>query len=91
MHKPQIDMTTEEKTILKLAVLNDLMGIELSTVNIDVILEQSTKCKLKNALKNANILTEHFDGLIGDAKKSEYFGELCDYISNQIDNLLNTK
>lgn len=82
-------MQTAEQTIIKLAVLNDLMELELSNIKIDTILEAPVKCKLKNAKKNAEILTRQFDEMMGDAKKSEFFGDLCDYVNKIIDKTLN--
>jgi hypothetical protein len=82
---------SEEKTIIKIALLNDLMGLELASIPIDQILNAETKSKLRNTKKNNEILTAHFDEMMNDVVKSEMFGDLCDYVNDFINESLKGK
>lgn len=80
---------SKDTPILKLAILNDLIELELTNLDIDYILENDIRCKLKNAKKNSKILTKLFDELMNDLNKSEYFGDLCTHINKLIDQTIN--
>lgn len=78
----------EQRIVLKIALLNDLMGLELASMPIDEILEPETKSKLRNAKKNTETFTKFFDEQMHDVLKSEFFGDLCDYVNDFIDESL---
>ena len=76
------------KTIYKIAVLNDLLGLELSKIDIDRVIDPKMKSKLKNMKRTTDIFTEYVDELFKDQEVQETFGEFCDRVNNTIEEKL---
>ena len=76
------------KTIYKIAILNDLLGLELSKIDIDRIIDPKMKSKLKNMKRTTDIFTEYVDELFKDQEVQETFGEFCDNINDTIEEKL---
>lgn len=78
------------KQFYKIAILNDLLGIELHSIDLENILNPEAKSKLRNLKKSTDVFTKFVDNSFKDeeGKIHEEFGELCDEINNIIENIL---
>lgn len=74
-----------DKSVLKIAILNDLIGIELSKMNINQIIDPIAKSKMRNLKKTTDIITNFVDNKLKIGRTQEIFGELCDQINDIID------
>jgi len=78
-----------ELNLIKLAILNDLLGQELANISIKDLLDNNLKCKLKNGIKSSNSISAYFDEMFSKNKKSaEQFGEMCDILKEAVDNFI---
>lgn len=77
-----------KQSIYKIAILNDLIGLELSNIDINNILDPKAKLKLKNLKKSSDIFTEFTDEIFSHQEIQEAFGEYCDHINEIIDEKL---
>ena len=75
-------------TLFKIAILNDLLGTELSKINVKNIEDNNVQCKLKNMVKSSDVATKFFDNIF-EVDISVEFGDFCDQINGIIDNSLN--
>jgi hypothetical protein len=73
--------------LFKLAVLNELLGEELHKVPTDTMLDNAFICKIKNARKATNSLTNSFDFMFG-FKTAEVFGNFCEEINKAVDDAI---
>jgi len=81
-------MDTEKLSIFKLAVLNDLIGVELSNMGIEDMIDPRAKCTYKNLKKSSDVFTKFTDDILKDTKLQELFGDYYDFINELIDNKL---
>lgn len=77
-------MSTENQTIFKIAILNDLLGGELAKIKIEQVVNPEFKSKLRNLQKSTVIFTKFTDDLFKEFKTQEVFGELCDQVDLKI-------
>ncbi len=77
------------KRIYKISILNDLIGIELSKVNLKQITNPIAQSKLRNLKKSTDIFTAFVDESFKTPIIQESFGDLCDEINELVDEIIN--
>lgn len=78
-------MKERDRSIYKIAVLNDLIGLELSKINIKNINNPEAQSKLRNLKKSSDIFTKFTDESFKVLAIQEAFGDFCDTINELID------
>ena len=79
----------EEVYLFKLAILNDLINIELNSFEIDRILDPELKSKLRNLKKGTDVTVPKFGEMFKSQKgDEEEFGEISDTVDKAIDKFL---
>lgn len=71
--------------IYKIAILTDMLDLELTKVPIKNIDNQEMQSKLRNLKKSTQILVKHIDKIFEDEEVQEAFGEFSDKINCLID------
>jgi exonuclease I len=74
-----------EIQIYKIAILTDMLDLELTKVPIKNIDNQEMQSKLRNLKKSTQILVKHIDKIFEDEEVQEAFGEFSDKINSLID------
>jgi hypothetical protein len=79
----------EEIDLFKLAILNDLINLELSSFEIGRLLDPELKSKLRNLKKGTDVAVPKFGEMFKSNKgDEEKFGEISDTIDKAIDKFL---
>jgi len=80
----------ENLKFYKIAILSDLIGLELSKNYIDSVLNPEAQSKLRSLKKSTDLMSKFVDDSFKDKdqKIHEAFGDLCDGISSEIDRIL---
>jgi ribosome recycling factor len=71
--------------IFKIAVLNDLIGLELAKIDIKNIVNSEAQSKLRNLKKSTSIFTKWCDETFRQDNVQEAFGDFCDQIDEVIE------
>ena len=79
----------KDLTTFKIAVLNDLLGIELHNINIKGILNPEVQSKFRNLKKSTDKFSGFSDEVFKQEDIQEEFGNFCDKINELIDNFIN--
>lgn len=78
-----------EIDLFKLAILNDLINIELNSFEIDRILDPELQSKLRNLKKGTDVMVPKFGEMFKSQKgDEEKFGNISDTIDKAIDKFL---
>lgn len=72
-----------EKSLLKIAILNDMLFDEINEINPNKIQDKNTqekimKLRLRNSLKSCNKLSEIFDKFFEEKELVQMFGNIAD-------------
>lgn len=85
-------MDKYKKSLFKIAILNDLLDLELTEINIKNILNPEINSKLRNLKKSTKNISNMTDLIFSDSDIQEIFGDLSDkinlVINNEINNIL---
>lgn len=79
----------EQIELYNLIIYNDLLEAELHSIPINKFLDNDLRCKLRNAIKATQSLSNKFAEMFENQKQDiEYFGKLADNIKKSIDDYL---
>lgn len=85
-------MDKYKKSLFKIAILNDLLDLELTEINIKNILNPEINSKLRNLKKSTKNISNMTDLIFSESDIQEIFGDLSDkinlVINNEINNIL---
>lgn len=79
-------MENFKKTLFKIAILNDLLDLELTNISIDNIVDPIIKSKLRNLKKSTTITSKLIDDIFKEDDIQLVFGDYCDSINDIINN-----
>ena len=74
--------------IFKIAVLNDLIGLEVAKIDIKNIVNPEAQSKLRNLKKSTDVFTKWCDEAFKQGGVQEAFGSFCDQIDETIEDHL---
>jgi len=80
----------EVKSVYMIAIMSDIIGIEISNINLDKVINPELKSKLRNLKKATDKISKFTDdNIIGqegvnDFDIQEAFGDMCDEIHRKI-------
>lgn len=73
-----------KNSLLKMAILNDLLNAELTNIDIPHVLGPVAQSKLRNMKKSTDMFVSFIDKTFGELRTQEVFGELCDNIDELV-------
>ena len=75
----------------KIAILCDVIGLELTNSYIESVLNPEAQSKLRNLKKSIDNISKFVDNSFGKDPNEihESFGDLCDKINAQVDETIN--
>jgi hypothetical protein len=74
-----------KKTLFKIAILNDLLDLELTEIKIDNILDPIIKSKLRNLKKSTKEISKLMDSIFSEPDIQNVFGDFCDKINLNVE------
>jgi hypothetical protein len=77
-----------EKKVFKLAILNDIMELELSTIDIDNIPDPVVKSKFRNLKKSTSIFSKFVDDTVKTPEIQDAFTQYYDQVNGIINNII---
>lgn len=78
-------MMNYKKTLFKIAILNDLLDLELTEIKIDNILDPIIKSKLRNLKKSTKEISKLMDSIFSEPDIQNVFGDFCDKINLNVE------
>lgn len=79
---------TDNLSIFKIAILNDLLNAELTKIDIPKVINPEVQAKLRNMKKSTDIFVSFIDRTFAEIRTQETFGEFCDNIDELINEQL---
>jgi hypothetical protein len=75
-----------KKSLFKIAILNDLLDLELTEIKINNILDPVVNSKLRNLKKSTKEISKLTDNIFSDPEIQNIFGDFCDNLNLNIEN-----